>query len=588
MTLDGRFFSSPDNLALSLNTDGVPLFKSSSVSLWPVYFVVLNLPAKIRMNAENVLLGGLWLGPTKPPMKLLLEPIMKSLRQLCTLGLTIATPTGLSTIRTKIVMGIFDLPAKAAVLCAKQYNGLFGCSVCLHPGKRLSNGARVYLPDKYPDRTHTGVLTAAREAEQCRSAVDGVMGVSPLARDLDLVASIPVDYMHAVLEGVVKMLMNFWFNSSHHGQPQYLGRQLAVIDAQFLRQCPPSEFSRPPRSIKKHLKYWKASEFRNWLLFYSLPLLLGHLPSLYWHHYALLVCALHILLKDRISLSQLDAADQLLHDFYKLYAELYGESSCTHNLHLLSHLSKYVRLWGPLWTHSAFGFESKNGQLKHLYHGKNNIVNQLLFNVDVSLTLQLVHPHLVRSESERTMEYIDRVSHIAPRSNMTHISQHTYAVGQIRVTTVTTEQSEALDSEGLMEVFTRLFKDGALYHSTSYGRGSNGRRDNTTCSFRGTDNSVLFGQVELFVSKPVPTALIRELQPTEESLIQQAGHPCRSTLVVYQEVDLLSSFIAPINKPTRSSPLKAIPIERILGKAVIINSTSHSYVIAQPNNYERH
>ena len=37
-------------------------------------------------------------------------------------------------------MGVFDLPAKAAVLCAKQYNGEHGCAVCVHPGVRLSNG----------------------------------------------------------------------------------------------------------------------------------------------------------------------------------------------------------------------------------------------------------------------------------------------------------------------------------------------------------------------------------------------------------------------------------------------------------------
>ena len=68
-------------------------------------------------------------------------------------------------------------------------------------------------------------------------------------------------------------------------------------------------FSRPLRSIKKHLHYWKASELHTWLLFYSLPLLLDYLPSLYWHHYALLVCAMHIMLGDDIALSEVDAAE---------------------------------------------------------------------------------------------------------------------------------------------------------------------------------------------------------------------------------------------------------------------------------------
>ena len=73
---EGRYFSNCDNLAIS--TDGVPLFKSSNISLWPVYFTILNLPPAIHMNAESVLMAGLWYGK-KPPMKHLLSPIMESL-----------------------------------------------------------------------------------------------------------------------------------------------------------------------------------------------------------------------------------------------------------------------------------------------------------------------------------------------------------------------------------------------------------------------------------------------------------------------------------------------------------------------------
>ena len=120
----GRFFSHKNHLALPLSTDGVPLFKLSKVSLWPVYLVILNLPANIRTNYENVILCGIWVGPTKPVMKLLLDPVMQHIQQLSTLGLDIIMQSGETiTIRTRLVMGVFDLPAKAAVLCAKQFNG---------------------------------------------------------------------------------------------------------------------------------------------------------------------------------------------------------------------------------------------------------------------------------------------------------------------------------------------------------------------------------------------------------------------------------------------------------------------------------
>lgn len=91
-SVEDGFFSRKENLALPLNTDGVPLFKSSLWSLWPVFLTIYNLPPTIRMKAENVLLCGL--------------------------------------VRAKTVVGIFDLPAKAAVLCMKQFNREYGvCSM---------------------------------------------------------------------------------------------------------------------------------------------------------------------------------------------------------------------------------------------------------------------------------------------------------------------------------------------------------------------------------------------------------------------------------------------------------------------------
>ena len=241
--------------------------------------------------------------------------------------------------------------------------------MCLHPGKRLSNNSRVYLPDTYTERTHARVLSAAWQAEHTKSSVQGIYGTSPRAYTTDLVNSVPVDYMHCVLEGGTRWLMNSWLDSKHHVTPYCIGTHVQQIDRELLKQRPPSEFSRPPRSIQKHFKYWKASELRHWLLYYSLPLLMHHLPSLYWHHYALLVCAVHIMLSDSITRAQIDAAEQMLTDFYCLVPELYGESSCTHNM---------LRLWRPLWTHSAFGFENKNGCLKHIFQLPMNIIDSTI------------------------------------------------------------------------------------------------------------------------------------------------------------------------------------------------------------------
>lgn len=580
LTSEGRYFSSSDSLALILSTDGVPVFKSSSLSLWPVYLIILNLPPGIRMNSENVLMAGLWYGK-KPAMNLLLTPIIESLNRFSTLGISITTPEGLVTIRTKLVMGVFDLPAKSAVLCAKQFNGKHGCSVCLHPGTLVSRNHRVYLPGDYVSRTHYSVVADAERAKQNGEAVNGIISNSPLTSILDLVDSIPVDYMHAVLEGVTRLLLKAWFLSCNHGEPYYLGNKLGTIDKLLLKQRPPCELSRPPRSLAKHMKYWKASELRNWLLYYSLPLLLPNLPSLYLHHYALLVCAMHILLQNEISAAQIDAADEMLHDFCLLLPELYGETRCTHNAHLLTHLAKYVRLWGPLWTHSAFGFESMNGQLKNLFHSKSQIFHQLMFNVDVRQTLQLLHSRLAQVESEQTLCFLQSL----PRQNMLQIDAHTYILGQSKLVTATVDQRDLLRSEGTIEVFSRLYMRGNVYTSKSYSRGLQGKRNNTVCVFKTGGSTCRYGEIEIFVNTSPPKALIRVLKVQGESILQQAGHPCRPTLAPYKEVDLLNKYVTRV---TRNGPLTAVPLRNIEAKVVLMNITGTLYAIKEPNQYEHH
>ena len=125
------------------------------------------------------------------------------------------TPHGVITYRAKLELTIFDLPAKASLLCAKQYNGKYGCSVCLHRGE-YSGRSHVYPPTEYPEHTYRSVLLAARLAEAKGDAVYGIKGVSPMSTALHLVDSVPVDYMHTVLEGVMRTLLRYWFLSQHH------------------------------------------------------------------------------------------------------------------------------------------------------------------------------------------------------------------------------------------------------------------------------------------------------------------------------------------------------------------------------------
>lgn len=60
--MDNGFLKNPYNFSLSWYTDGVPVFKSTQISMWPIYLTINELPFKDRKRLENTLLLGLWLG----------------------------------------------------------------------------------------------------------------------------------------------------------------------------------------------------------------------------------------------------------------------------------------------------------------------------------------------------------------------------------------------------------------------------------------------------------------------------------------------------------------------------------------------
>ena len=110
--------------------------------------------------------------------------------------------------------------------------------------------ACIYPLQQYTDGTHSSILTAGRQAKRRKTEVKGVKGVSPLVPYMDLVISIPVGYMHSVLEGVTQMLLNQWFDSKHCREQYYLGRAVSTIVAEATTS---SGFSHPPHSCPSSL-----------------------------------------------------------------------------------------------------------------------------------------------------------------------------------------------------------------------------------------------------------------------------------------------------------------------------------------------
>lgn len=132
--------SSPDNLSFTFNTDGAPVFKSSNVSIWPLFLIINELPYEARMRQENMLLAGLWFGKQKPFMGTYLYPFYNSFKKLSE-GIQCCSPDrGTVTSRSILLCGTADLPARSLICNGVQFNGAFSCWKCQQRGETAKVG----------------------------------------------------------------------------------------------------------------------------------------------------------------------------------------------------------------------------------------------------------------------------------------------------------------------------------------------------------------------------------------------------------------------------------------------------------------
>ena len=381
---NGGFLTNEDHLTLLFNTDVIPLYKSSKVNIWPVFLAINELPPEERFAKKNMILWGLWQGKGKPKFSAFFEVFTDDLISLKCEGFTI-----LNKFHPKLMLslGSTDLQGKAYLLSMSHHNGICGCITCEEEGFTTKQGkghVRCYpFRDPPPTlRTSDSVLENVLSAVENDTRVKGFYDVTPLAKLpwFDLVLGIVPDYMHGVLLGVTKQLLNLWLSPSRYKKPWFIGNKTKAIDKRLKEMKPPDFIQRLPRELETSRAYFKASELQAWLIYYSVPCLIDILPQRYLEHFACLVEGVYILLGDNITPDLLDLARDLLSTFYRDHQLLYGDGNCSLNVHNVgAHLVTYVRSWGPLWAWSCFPFEDLNGALLESVHGTGNQCRQLIW-----------------------------------------------------------------------------------------------------------------------------------------------------------------------------------------------------------------
>ena len=129
-----------NNITAIFNTDGVNLYSSSKIELWPIFLAINELCPGTRFARENMLLVGLWQGKGKPPYNLYMQTFSEEMNMLFHNGVAISVLDKMITVKLAVICGTVDLPAKAGILNMTQYNGSYACITCEESGVVVKQG----------------------------------------------------------------------------------------------------------------------------------------------------------------------------------------------------------------------------------------------------------------------------------------------------------------------------------------------------------------------------------------------------------------------------------------------------------------
>lgn len=366
-------------IGLQINVDGLPLYKSSALQLWPIL-------GKVPFEKKPFVIG-VFCGKTKPlDLDQYLCDFVEEVARLQN-GFEVAG----KTFTLKIDCFICDSPARSFLKNTKGHNGYFGCERCTQEGVYINN--HMTFPEK------TALL---RTDDQFSRKVDEDhhKGNSPLIRiNVGMVTMFILDYIHLVCLGVTRKLIRFWIKGNLSCR---LGSQAVMaISARLvqLREHIPIEFQRKPRGLTE-VDRWKATEYRQFLLYTGPIVLQDILSPSHYTNFINLSIAMYLMLSPAFCKYYCDFADALMTHFLNEFQQLYGADELVYNVHNLSHLADDVRRYGALDGISAFPFENYMRKLKKICRKPQFVLQQI--HRHITLERAFLTPQKTKNADNKT------------------------------------------------------------------------------------------------------------------------------------------------------------------------------------------
>lgn len=188
-------------IRMQLHYDGLPLYKSSSKTLWPLLTSFCDLSPKVIFPLNLTVCG------SKPKDISYLSATIDELAQVIQDGITVH---GVN-IPLNIVMIVADAPARSLAKLIKGHTGYFSCGRCKERGTWVNNRMVFLKYEDLEERTDVEFRNRTHEEHHLPVALHGLSPFLPLP--VDMVLGFAQDYMHCVCLGtsfcIFKTLFHF-------------------------------------------------------------------------------------------------------------------------------------------------------------------------------------------------------------------------------------------------------------------------------------------------------------------------------------------------------------------------------------------
>lgn len=380
-------------ITVFINVDGVEVFNSATKSLYPVMITINEMCPSMR--GKNIIIPQFFTATKSTPFhQKIMNIVVKDICDMESNGVDWLDSNGIRQ-NTKVYVGTLclDAPVKSKLLGIPSHSSKSGCP--------LANCQGIWVPKGKSGGVVWPSVTSGLPREDTNHGIESIFSMVPSLSGV-LYKATSLDSLHGVYIGVVKYLMNIIFFSTKTEKTIRVARQKVanqILDATI----GPFFIERGKARNLQDVANWKAHEFRNFLFFFSVPImdtmvktkLIESNVAQHWFNFVLGVSLLN---KQEISTYDIRMSADALFLFVHGMGEIYGDDCCTYNVHLLIHLTSSVEYLGPLWSTSMFKFEGYNRTILNSFNGSSSVELQIAKRLGQRRSLNALHNHVRQQE----------------------------------------------------------------------------------------------------------------------------------------------------------------------------------------------